>query len=106
MRTGWSIEEVLDQALKNTPLKYKVFDRQIIIIKNTDLNFMTGNMSSNEPVKKRTVTGKVTDEFGNPILGVTIVVKEPTSELLPILMETIPSMCRLMLQRFSSHLSG
>lgn len=73
--SGLSIEEVLDQALKNTPLKYKVFDRQIIIIKNTDLNFITGNMSSNEPVKKRTVTGKVTDEFGNPILGVTIVVK-------------------------------
>lgn len=72
---GLSIEEVLDQALKNTPLKYKVFDRQIIIIKNTDLSFMTGAISQNEPVKKRTVTGKVTDEFGNPILGVTIVVK-------------------------------
>lgn len=72
---GLSIEEVLDQALKNTPLKYKVFDRQIIIIKNTDLNFMTGAIGPNEPVKKSTVTGKVTDEFGNPILGVTIVVK-------------------------------
>lgn len=72
---GLSIEEVLDQALKNTPLKYKVFDRQIIIIKNTDLNSLTGAISPNEPVKKRTVTGKVTDEFGNPILGVTIVVK-------------------------------
>ncbi len=70
-----TIEEIFDQILDGTDLRYKVFDRQIIIVKDKKIPNTNNDPSVTELVKKRDVTGKVTDENGNPILGVTVVVK-------------------------------
>ena len=73
--TDLTIEDILDQALAKTNLKFKVFDRQVIIIKDKGLQSEYDQMLTNGPVKKKTVTGHVTDEEGNPVTGVTVVVK-------------------------------
>lgn len=70
------VEKILDQALSGTNLAYKIFDRQIIIIpdkdnKNTDL---ADSPASNEQ-KLRVVKGKVTNENGDPIFGVSVIAK-------------------------------
>ena len=69
------IEDIFDQILDGTDLRYKVFDRQIIIVKDKEIPNVNNYLSANELFKKRNVTGKVIDENGNPISGVTVVVK-------------------------------
>lgn len=71
-----TIEEVLEQALKKTGLKYKIFDRQVIIVPDKDFNNAANLLSQSNPeLKKRNVRGKVVDEYGLPVPGVTVVVK-------------------------------
>ena len=70
-----TIEEIFNQALAGTSLSYKVFDRQVIIVRNKDAYTLTNSILPKDQVQRRTVTGRVVDEAGNPVLGVTIVVK-------------------------------
>jgi len=72
-----TIEDIFDQILAGTNLNYKVFDRQIIIVKDKEMPTGFGLLGKG-PVKKKTVIGKVTDENGNPIPGVSIIVKGTT----------------------------
>jgi TonB-dependent SusC/RagA subfamily outer membrane receptor len=61
------IDQVLDLCFKNQPLSYKIFDKTIVLRKKT-----------NEPIYKstfETISGKVTDETGQPIVGASILVK-------------------------------
>ncbi len=60
------VEKILDELLENTGLAYKVIDRQIIIGKAG---------ASGELQQIKTVTGKVTDEAGEPVPGVAVSVK-------------------------------
>lgn len=70
------IDHVLDQALKGTGLNYKIFDRQIIIVLDKDINDADQLISQAQTVpKKKNITGKVTDETGDPIPGVTVIAK-------------------------------
>lgn len=62
--TQKSIEEILDYCLTGTTLRYEVNDETIVIY------------GSKEPEKKKVViTGNVKDEAGEPLPGVTIVLK-------------------------------
>jgi TonB-linked SusC/RagA family outer membrane protein len=71
-----SIEKVLEQALKRTGLKYKIFDRQVIIVHDKDLNSAANMLSqANTELKKKNIMGRVVDEYGIPLYGVTVVVK-------------------------------
>jgi len=70
-----TIEEVFNQVLAGMNLSYKVFDRQIIIVRNKDAANLTNSILPKDQIPRRTVTGRVVDEAGNPVLGVTIVVK-------------------------------
>lgn len=66
--TNLSIQQVLDQCLKNLPVTYSIV-ADIIVIKAK---------SGNEQVKiasPRVIIGTVTDERGNPLPGVTIKLK-------------------------------
>jgi len=72
-----TIEEIFDQILAGTNLNYKVFDRQIIIVKDKELPTELSLLGKG-PVKKKTVIGKVTDENGNPVPGVSVIVKGTT----------------------------
>lgn len=61
------IDQVLDLCFRNQPLSYKIFDKTIVLRKKTT-----------EPVYKsifETISGKVTDEIGQPIVGASILVK-------------------------------
>jgi TonB-linked SusC/RagA family outer membrane protein len=63
-----TIEDVLDQCTKNLPVTYKIM-QQTIVLKKSDKNFKSVILV---PVK---VTGKITDERGDPLPGATITIK-------------------------------
>jgi TonB-linked SusC/RagA family outer membrane protein len=69
IRNG-SIEGVLDSSFKNQQLSYTISDKTIII-KRKELV-----LSDNAPPKVKTfeIKGKVTDEKGTPIAGVSVVI--------------------------------
>ena len=62
-----NINEVLDNVLSNTDIKYAVKDRQILLV-----NKETYEASGAQQEKK--ITGKVTGENGQPIPGVSVLV--------------------------------
>ena len=71
--TQKSVTEILDKALTNTTVKYKVLGRQIALY---DKNEMEPFVAEQQGKK---VTGKVTDPLGIPIPGASIVVKGTTT---------------------------
>lgn len=66
-----SIEEVLDQLFQGEDVKYMVMDRQIIITPT--------NMDNQAVFSQGKVTGQVTDNDGNSLPGVTVVIKGTTT---------------------------
>lgn len=65
--------EVLYNALKETDLSYRKKDEKILIFEETE------KVKNREISQSHKVTGKVTDEAGNPIQGVTVISKlDPT----------------------------
>ena len=60
------IGTILDQVLKNTGLTWKIQDH-IIFIKKATITV--------PPVESVKITGKVTDQTGNPLPGVTVAIK-------------------------------
>jgi TonB-linked SusC/RagA family outer membrane protein len=75
-----SVEEILKQALKEANLDFKVFERQIVIFPARILyidNIEIEEISAEQPQQKE-ITGKVTDEGGLPLPGVTVIVKGTT----------------------------
>lgn len=70
-----SIEEILDQILAGTKLNYKIFDRQIILVKDFAMQNNLNTTFATDAFKKKRVSGRVTDESGNPISGVSVIVK-------------------------------
>lgn len=71
------IEQILKQTLQGTNLDYKIFDRQIIIVPKQESGDL-GNLNSSAtsaPVT-RVITGKVMNEAGDPVFGVSVVVKD------------------------------
>ncbi len=76
-----SIEETLRQLLSGLPLSYKIFNQNIVIRRDHTASVKTSFAESKaEPVSENekvihTVTGKVTDEQGEPLPGVSILVK-------------------------------
>ncbi len=68
-----TVNNLLDQALFNTNLGYTINERQIAITKKTE----TVAFDVSQQIK--TITGVVTDSEGEPLPGVTIVVKGTTT---------------------------
>jgi len=72
--TDKTIFEVLDKALENTSVKYKVLGRQIALYDKLEMEpFLP------EPFQERRISGKVTDKDGTPLPGVSIVIKGTTT---------------------------
>lgn len=61
------LENVLNECLKNQPLTYVINKGIIIIRKKTD---------TSPVLPMETVTGRIVDEQGNPVLGATVFIKE------------------------------
>eukprot|EP01029_Cantina_marsupialis_P012081 TRINITY_DN2669_c0_g2_i1.p1 TRINITY_DN2669_c0_g2~~TRINITY_DN2669_c0_g2_i1.p1 ORF type:complete len:1205 (+),score=138.84 TRINITY_DN2669_c0_g2_i1:1422-5036(+) len=66
-----NVYEVLDSALKDTGLTFKVQDEVIVVLKETP----KVETIAEEEQQKREVKGKVTDEDGVPLPGVSVVIK-------------------------------
>lgn len=69
-----SISDILDHVLKKTGLGYKIIDRNVLIKKKGN-----GEQRIDITQKETKVTGKVTDKKGEPIPGVSVVVKGTTT---------------------------
>lgn len=67
-----TINEVLDEILKDQNLKYDIYDRQIIIRSGAPKRYLQNS------VQQKAVSGKVTNVSGEPLPGVTVVIKETT----------------------------
>lgn len=59
-----SLEQVLNRLFDESGLKYEIFDKNIILSKTPE----------DAPYFKKTVSGLVTDETGEPLVGVTVFV--------------------------------
>ncbi|MDR2969131.1 MAG: TonB-dependent receptor [Tannerellaceae bacterium] len=68
------ISEVLNQLFKGTNISWKLVDKQIVITSVKE------HESAGIPVvnQQKQVTGRVTDEYGGPIIGVNVIVKGTT----------------------------
>lgn len=73
--TNKSIDETLDLILKGTYLTYTIKDRQIIISKEQSV--MQQNTASTS-VQQKSISGKVTDNTGASLPGVSVIVKGTT----------------------------
>ena len=67
-----SIEKVLDDLFEETNVKYQLIDRTVV------LTTVTSAVKSVQPQQK-SISGKVTDENGEPLPGVTVHVKGTTN---------------------------
>jgi len=69
--TGANIDQILATVLKDEKVTYDVYDRQIVIRK--------AESDAVSAQQKKSITGKVTDEKGQTLPGVSIVVKGTTT---------------------------
>ncbi|MEL7587295.1 MAG: TonB-dependent receptor [Prolixibacteraceae bacterium] len=69
-----SIDKILDRLLEGTGMGYRMVDRVIIIGPQGGASALGSGSRQN-----RTVSGKVSDSSGNPLPGVTVVVKGSTT---------------------------
>lgn len=69
-----SVEDVLEQALRGTGLSYRIFDRQVIILRER-VSADQANADVLGPAdEERPIEGWVSEPNGNPIPGVSVVV--------------------------------
>jgi TonB-linked SusC/RagA family outer membrane protein len=72
--------DILDELFKDTDVSYRVYDRQIALI-DESVTFPGNPLAAgqmNAGGQQPTVSGKVTDSDGQPLPGVTVVVKGTT----------------------------
>jgi TonB-linked SusC/RagA family outer membrane protein len=67
-----SINEAIKQILKDQDLSYEIKNKNIVVRKNTSVNQL-------ENQTKKTVTGTVSDEKGESVIGASVVVKGTTN---------------------------
>jgi TonB-linked SusC/RagA family outer membrane protein len=63
-----TIEDVLNICIKNQPITYKIIQQTIVLKKNDKIDKAETNV-----IQK--ITGKVTDEHGDPLPGATVTIK-------------------------------
>ncbi|MFV0268719.1 MAG: carboxypeptidase-like regulatory domain-containing protein, partial [Draconibacterium sp.] len=71
-----TVEEILDEIFEGQHISYEVMQDNLILLSSA-----TNNMAKLEAVatlQQKSVSGKVTDESGTPLPGVTVVVKGTT----------------------------
>jgi TonB-linked SusC/RagA family outer membrane protein len=66
------IKGILDELFSGTDIRYAIFDRQIVLSNKEAISEMTAQ-------QQKSVTGKVTNTSGEPLPGVTVVVKGTTT---------------------------
>src|SRR5690554_3439557 len=69
-----TIDKALNRLFKNTGAAYRIIDRQVVLYAKSEPVLETAELQQ----QQRTVSGKVTDSSGQPLPGVTIVLKGTT----------------------------
>lgn len=72
---GVKVTDILDELLVGTDLNYKIVDRYIVVRKN--LNDVSDMVLPAQ--QQKSIKGKVVDENGEPLPGVTVLIKGTTS---------------------------
>jgi len=76
-----NLEKALDQCLKGTNLAYEIVHKAVILKKEVEKQ--PADVLPNEPApdqpQKKELKGKVTDEMGQPLPGVSVVIKGTTT---------------------------
>ncbi|WP_321515756.1 TonB-dependent receptor [Marinifilum fragile] len=73
---GASLDEVLYELLKNTSLDYRVEDKMIVLYpREVVKQKVDEKVDTSVQQEKKTIKGKVTDEQGVPLPGVSVVIK-------------------------------
>uniref|UniRef100_UPI003216F6F7 TonB-dependent receptor n=1 Tax=uncultured Draconibacterium sp. TaxID=1573823 RepID=UPI003216F6F7 len=75
-----TVESVLDQVFKNTKNTFKIYDRQIVILKDKDAEVpsILKNKETQQQQEKKEISGTVIDRNGQPLPGVSVVLKGTT----------------------------
>lgn len=73
-----TVEQILDEIFKGEDISYKVMEDYLILLSPEDKAFKTVRNEITASRQQRSVSGKVTDESGQPLPGVTVVVKGTT----------------------------
>jgi TonB-linked SusC/RagA family outer membrane protein len=73
-----SIDEILDHVLTGTNINYQVVDRQIALYLNKGKKAGDATKTMKQGAQVSVVSGKVTDFGGQPLPGVTVVIKGTT----------------------------
>lgn len=71
---GSTIEKILDQIFAGTNVNYTVKERQIVLTTPEVNNFLGGSSTQ----QQKSIKGKVTDNSGNGLPGVSVVIKGTT----------------------------
>lgn len=76
-----SIHTILETLLKDTELKYTVVERQVSMYKSASPKVKEAPATVKEKIEQqeKTITGKITDEKGEPIIGANILEKGTTN---------------------------
>lgn len=77
-----SVKDALDMVLKDTPLSYRQVNNNVLIFLSQQSSEKEGQIPNNDKstlLQPALVQGKVTDENGNAIYGVTVLIKGTTS---------------------------
>src|SRR5690554_4039005 len=75
-KQGAYVEEILDELLPEYNLDYKVIDKQVIVFAREERH--TAMVSDATAQQQKTISGKVVDEEGMPLPGVSVVVQGTT----------------------------
>lgn len=70
------IKDVLDALLSSTNLSYRILDKQVVVFKNQTKEMLlleTDISLSIQQIPTKIITGKITDEKGEPIIGANII---------------------------------
>ena len=73
------VNELLDQVLQGTSHSYKIYDRQIVILSLEETGVPSIPNNTIGQSGKKTITGNVTGEKGDPVPGVSVLVKGSTT---------------------------
>lgn len=80
-----SLDDAMKSVVRNTGLMYKILDKQVVVYRDTPDGVRSTNPLSNlrpqqdkSPEKVR-ITGTVTDQNGEPLVGVNIVMTETST---------------------------
>lgn len=74
-----TVETILNQLFGKEGIKYEITENNLVLINPADKNKNEASVSGKVSQEKRTITGTVTDEQGEPIVGANVVEKGTTN---------------------------